>query len=320
MPPSQSLRNRSQCCLGAIASRFVTDHLLQHREAPTRDEPLCKDVASLSTRSEQPESTRYQSVQTYSTSNSRSSLYLSPLQRSLGWGKTGHAVVAGIAEANLTPVAATEVRRLLAVEGYSHLSNISSWADKAKAEQLPGSPSHTIRLPIDGSTPRPHPCPGHFCANDALAQYGATLADRSKPDAEREVALKYIVHLVGDLHQPLHGTDATGQMQVLFLGKQMTLHAVWDDGIINAHGKNASKLTAELMKADKNILTDGTPIDWAREDLDIAQHQIYDTVSLHPTSVVILPPDYARAKWPIVQLRLTEGGLRLASLLNHLLS
>jgi len=237
-----------------------------------------------------------------------------------GWGKTGHAVVADIAEAHLTPKAAEEVHRLLAVEGAHHLSDISSWADKAKQEGLAGSPSHTIRLPIDGSAPGPHPCPGHFCADDALTQYGAVLADRTKSDAEREVALKYIVHLVGDLHQPLHGTNATGQMKVLFRGQQMTLHAVWDDGIIDEHGGNAKQIAGQLIEQEKGVPSGGGPVDWAREDLAIAQQHIYDTVPLHPASIVILPSDYADQKWPIVQLRLSEGGLRLARLLNQLLN
>jgi hypothetical protein len=236
------------------------------------------------------------------------------------WGKTGHAVVADIAEAHLTPEAAAEVHRLLAVEGDQHMSDISSWADKAKEEHLAGSPSHTIRLPIDGSAPGPHPCPGHFCADDALKLYGDVLADKSKPDAEREVALKYIVHLVGDLQQPLHGTNATGQMPVIFRGQQMTLHAVWDDGIIDAHGGSAKQIAAALIEDEHGVPSGGDPMDWAREDLAIAQHDIYNDVPLHPQSVITLPPGYAAQKWPIVQLRLTEGGLRLARLLNQLLN
>jgi len=236
-----------------------------------------------------------------------------------GWGKTGHAVVADIAEAHLTPAAAAEVHRLLAVEGASHLSDISLWADKAKEEHLEGSPSHTIRLPIDGQPPSAHPCPGHFCADDALQRYGAVLADPKQSDADREVALKYIVHLVGDLQQPLHGTDATGQMQVLFNGKQMTLHAVWDDGIIDRHGGTHTEIARKLIDQEHGVASGGDPMQWAQEDLAIAQKDIYNDVPLHPASIVTLPPNYAEAKWPIVEQRLTEGGLRLARLLNQLL-
>jgi len=234
-----------------------------------------------------------------------------------GWGKTGHAVVADIAQAHLTPKAAAEVHRLLAVEGTDHLSDISLWADGVKGQ--PGSPSHTIRLPIDGSEPGPHPCPGHFCADDGLTFYGAVLADKTKPDQEREVALKYIVHLVGDMQQPLHGTTATGGMKVLFRGQETTLHGVWDDGIIDAHTTDDKKLAVQLIKKEKGVPSGGGPQDWAREDLKIAQQDIYSDVPLQPKSVVVLPADYATVKWPIVEERLTQGGLRLARLLNALL-
>ena len=241
-------------------------------------------------------------------------------QRALAWGHTGHAVVADIAQAHLTPSALAEVKRLLAVEGDKNLSDIASWADLAKREGLPGSPSHTIRLPLDNSPAEPHPCPGHFCADDALTLYGAVLADPKRSDAEREVALKYIVHLVGDLHQPLHDTDATGSgIKVVFDGKQTELHAVWDSGIIDEHGGSAEKIAKDLMQSKLNVTTGGAPVDWAKEGLLIAQTQIYNSVPLHPTSPVILPSDYAKAKWPIVQQRLLQGGLRLAALLNSLL-
>ncbi len=239
--------------------------------------------------------------------------------KALAWGKTGHAVVADIAQAHLTPKAAAQVKRLLAVEGAHRLSDISSWADKAKAEGLPGSPSHTIRLPIDGSPAPEHPCPGHFCADDAIRKYGAILGDSKQSDADREIALKYIVHLVGDMQQPLHGVNATGQMKVIFDGKQMTLHAVWDDGIIDEHGGSSAEISTALIKVERGIPSGGDPVDWATEDRTIALESIYNQVPLHPSAVVQLPADYGVVHWPIVERRLTQGGLRLAQLLNELL-
>jgi hypothetical protein len=245
--------------------------------------------------------------------------FLAPC-KAFGWGKTGHAVVADIAEAHLTPSALAEVRRLLAVEGNHNLSDISSWADLAKRDGLAGSPSHTIRLPLDNSPAIEHPCPGHFCADDAITLYGAVLADPKRSDADREIALKYIVHLVGDLHQPLHDTDATGSgIKVIFEGKPSELHAVWDDGIIDDHGGSAREIAHELMKSEKGIPDSGGPLQWAEEGRIIAQKQIYNTIPLHPSSVVVLPLTYGRDEWPTVKLRLTEGGLRLAILLNSLL-
>jgi hypothetical protein len=212
------------------------------------------------------------------------------------------------------------VKLLLAVEGKQYMSDISSWADQAKAEGLAGSPSHTIRLPLDGSPTPDHPCPGHFCADDAITLYGAVLRDRSRPLAEREVALKYIVHLVGDLQQPLHDVNATDSgIKVIFNGKPTVLHGVWDEGIIDEHGGSVQQIAVELIKSERGVQFAGGPMEWAIEGRTIAQAQIYNTIPVKFTAVVVLPPDYGRTKWPIVQQRLTQGGLRLAIILNELL-
>jgi hypothetical protein len=247
------------------------------------------------------------------------SLFLITPRHAHAWGKKGHAVVADIAQAHLTDMAAAEVTRLLGVEGDQRLSDISSWADKAKEEGLPGSPSHTIRLPLDGSPAPPHPCPGHFCADDAITLYGAVLSDPKRSDAEREVALKYIVHLVGDLQQPLHGVDATGQIPVVFDGKPMSLHAVWDDGIIDEHGGSANQIAKDLIAKEDGVPSGGGPVQWAEEDRSIALASIYNTLPRRSSTTITLPSDYGATHWPIVQQRLIQGGLRLARLLNELL-
>jgi hypothetical protein len=145
------------------------------------------------------------------------------------------------------------VEKLLAVEGTRRLSDISLWADQAKADGLPGSPRHTIRLPLDGSATPEHPWPGHFCADDTITRYSAVLADLSRPLAEREIALKYIVHLVGDLQQPLHGVADTGGLQLSFKGKVASLHSVWDDGIIDDHGGSHQEIATALIKKEEGI-------------------------------------------------------------------
>jgi hypothetical protein len=249
-------------------------------------------------------------------------LSLPGYQPAFAWGHVGHAVVADIAQAHLTPAAAEEVKRLLATEGAHRLSDISSWADQVKGDDLPNRPAHTLRLPLDGGDPPPHPCPSHFCADDGIAFWSKVLADPKQPDDQRETALKYIVHLVGDLQQPLHDTDAGGaNLNVIFEGKDTQLHKVWDEGIIESQaGKNPAEIAKSLIKSEAGVPSGGTPMDWAIEGREIAQKQIYDTIPRNPSGIVRLPANYAAQKWPIVQLRLTEGGLRLARILNQLLT
>ena len=189
----------------------------------------------------------------------------------LAWGITGHAVVADIAESQLTPPPSVEVQRHLAVEGDKHLSDISAWADQAKREYLAGSPDHSIRLPLDGSPAALHACYDRFCAIDALTLYEGVLDDRSKSDTERQVALKYAVHLVGDLQQPLHAVDATGSgTRVRFDGRSTELHKVWDNGIIDDHGGSTAKIAHELAPLAGSVYAGGEPLDCAQEAREIA--------------------------------------------------
>ena len=245
-----------------------------------------------------------------------------PPHSAFAWGHVGHAVVADIAQAHLTPAATVTINRLLATDGAHRLSDISSWADEVKGEDLPNRPAHTIRLPLAGDPTPPHPCPSHFCADDGITFWSAVLADPNRSDRDRETALKYIVHLVGDLQQPLHDVDATGSdLKVVFEGKETQLHKVWDDGILESNaGKDPSRIAIELMQSEADVPSGGDPADWAEEGRLIAQTKIYKTISPHTANEITLPPGYAREMWPVVKLRLTEGGLRLARLLNQLLT
>ena len=84
-------------------------------------------------------------------------------QPAFAWGRVGHAIVAEIATSRLTPQTSAEVSRLLALEGASRMSDVSSWADDIKQSHMPSPPDHSVRLPL-GNGPVPgHPCPNGFC-------------------------------------------------------------------------------------------------------------------------------------------------------------
>ena len=247
----------------------------------------------------------------------------------LAWGKMGHATVADIAEAQLTPKALATVRQLLASDGDQHLNQVSSWADEMKKERreygeagIAGKVSHTIRLPLDHSGYSPNLCPSQFCAVAVINYYDKILADRSATMPQREEALKFVVHLVGDVHQPLHASAVTGgQIQVLFDGQQYTLHRVWDSMIIKQEaGDNDELLARRLMATEHGLYFGGDPASWALEGRDIARDQIYGAVPQHTDQVLQLPPDYADRNWPIVEARLTQAGIRLGALLNAALN
>jgi hypothetical protein len=241
------------------------------------------------------------------------------------WGATGHATVANIAELNLKPAVWAEIKTLLAVDGVTHMAKVASWADQ---QREPGDPVHTTRVPIDSSPAPAHACTGTaMCADEAIAHYTTVLADRSKPAAAREEALKYIIHLVGDLHQPLHGSDPVGYNLVSLNGTATTIHPIWDNTIIDAHGVASATLAQELMANGQAVALGGAPRDWASESSAMARDYIYESMPACwdykepacPGTPVALPNDYAAAKYPLVAQRLKQGGYRLAALLNSLL-
>lgn len=239
----------------------------------------------------------------------------------LAWGWNGHAIVAEIASRHLSPPIKAEVEALLATEGQRSLVDISLWADLAKALRMPDQPSHVVRLPLDGGGYDPaNICKKNRCAIAAVERYVAVLHDRGKPAAERLTALKYVVHLVGDLHQPLHTSADTGARAVTLAGAVTTLHAVWDDDIIARQGKDWRQLAEELDNRPPPA-SPGTPVDWALQGRDIARDVIFKdrrlAVGGRGNALPGLPASYLDDNWPIVRERLQMGGWRLAALLEQ---
>jgi hypothetical protein len=247
-------------------------------------------------------------------------------QVAFAWGNTGHAAVANVAELNLRPAVWNEIKGLLATEGATHMSKVASWADTQRSAT---DPVHTTRVPIDGSPAPAHACTGTaMCADEAIASYSAILIDRSRTASDREVALKYLIHLVGDLHQPLHGSDPIGYNLVTFNGSSpVTIHAIWDDTIIAQHGVASALLAQELINNDIAVDSGGTPREWATQSSKLAREQVYDILPVCwdykapscPDVPAALPAGYATSKYPVVAKRLKEAGYRLAALLNSLL-
>ena len=245
-------------------------------------------------------------------------------QQAFPWGHAGHAVVADIAESRLTPEAARQVHEILAVEHFEHLHDVSAWADEIKKDRLPGSPAHSQRQPLDHSTEIViGACPSHYCAVQGIHDYYKMVADKSAPLEKREIALKYLVHLVGDIHQPFHGAAITGGgIHVVFLGKNDKLHGVWDAAILYTRGRDpkefAKKFEAEA--ADRKLAYGGTPEQWALESRDLVRDRILPELpKAEDGKPIALPDNYGDKNWDVVQDRITQAGYRLAELLNSAL-
>jgi len=265
----------------------------------------------------------------------------------MAWGPEGHAIVADIAQAHLDTAASTEVASLLKLEGFDRLDQISSWADGNRKE-FPGTGSwHYVDIPLKANGyVAARDCAQDNCAIARLDQYTHVLADKTATPQARLLALKWVVHLVGDIHQPLHAEDNDDKggntVQVQFFGKGSNLHSLWDGGVIRQAlslqpGPNytfdhavvqndAMALDAAITPdqrtawATKNLLPQivDASIVWADESHLLAQQVAYSDID--KPSGDAWSRRYQQKAWPVIQKRLEQGGVRLAEVLNEALT
>ena len=264
-------------------------------------------------------------------------LLLFPLH-AFAWGAKGHAVVAELAERGLSPNVAAEIRKL---NFGAPLRDIASLPDDWRADETKGlRPGNTGSLHF-ANTPneiatfdRARDCKEDQCVVAGIEKYIATLKDRTQPNDKRREALIFVVHLIGDLHQPMHTAggmvkdETTGQMvpdlggnkvKVRFLGIETNLHSIWDSGIIDWGPATVDDYVNHLMKFEMRgrsveELQRGTVQDWFEESHYAAVHDAYEIGN------GVLGGEYAKKNIGIVYERLLRGGLRLRKVLEDALS
>lgn len=242
----------------------------------------------------------------------------------LAWGKTGHRVVATIADAQLSGLARAHIRELLG--GAESLDEAANWPDEMRSAptqfwQKTATPWHYVTL--NGILYDEAPPEGD--ALEALNRFSATLRDPNASLADKQLALRFIVHLVGDLHQPLHVgkcCDKGGNdVKVKWFGRDLNLHSVWDSALVDeqqlSFTEYASKLQRHTSSADVIAWWDVNPRDWISESA-----QIRETV--YPNMPAKGPPElswsYAYQFTPVMERRLAQAGVRLAAYLNDIYS
>lgn len=236
------------------------------------------------------------------------------------WGPLGHEVVAEIAARQLTPEARAMVEDLLGAPAADALRDHASWADDIRAFEGLGitAPYHYLNFP-DGScsyTPA-RDCLGGRCIVSALERF----TDQLRRGADREaraVALKWVLHLVADVHQPLHAGRAEDRggndVQVRWQGDGTNLHALLDSGLISRRGARpvpyATALLTELpqpTRAATRWSREG-PREWAEESCRLVP-------GMYPRGPRI-DRTFADRTRAVLEARLLLAGLRLAALLN----
>jgi nuclease S1 len=244
-----------------------------------------------------------------------------PLTTGARWWDLGHRIVARLAETRLTPHTREAVRDIL--DGQS-LADASVWADNIRQYRHDADKLHYVNIPLADTryVPERH-CPGGQCIIAAIEQERHLLADPAASREERAEALRFLIHFMGDMHQPLHvgddGDRGGNQRAVIFLGHPTDLHKVWDGEMIDSSVANQDEyfelLRKRMRSLDLKALEAGTVVDWAMEGHRIAAEHVYR-----------LPRDgrigraYVRANRPIIDRALIAGGVRLAKVLNEALA
>jgi hypothetical protein len=156
----------------------------------------------------------------------------------LAWGPEGHAIVADIATAHLTPAAQAQVSRLLALESHQSLDQVASWADAVRPARPATAPWHFVDIPLTAE----HYDPSRDCQNDdcviaRIVSFTELLTQSRDITQTRLDALKWVVHFVGDAHQPLHAEDNNhdkggNTISLTYFGAHKNLHSIWDTTIL----------------------------------------------------------------------------------------
>lgn len=239
---------------------------------------------------------------------------LIPVPAKADWGKTGHRVVGQIAQDNLTPAALKAVTEILKGET---LATASTWSDEIKSDSSYDEFKkwHYVNLPLDKKYSEVE----HQSENivTAINRCIKVLQDNKSTKEDKTFHLKFLVHLVGDIHQPLHVgryEDLGGnKIYVKFFGENSNIHRVWDSDMINNYKMSYTELSDYLQSYKEIDFVQGDAVCWANESQDHVK-EIYSNIEEQEK----LSYNYLFNNFYTVKDRLFRAGIRLANILNKI--
>jgi nuclease S1 len=246
----------------------------------------------------------------------------------LAWGRMGHRASARFTESRLSLQARTIIRDLL--EPGESLADASTWADE-NSREIPGSAAwHFVNVHVSSPHYSPRDCRPQGCVVSKIAEFRTILADQNAPRSRRRMALRFFVHLVQDLHQPMHVADRNdrgGNNLQLRYGRydNTNLHQVWDSGLLSKRYRREADLVRELEwvanQPQSRDWVKGRIEDWVDESLEVGRRAylaVPGTKGMLRTGDAI-SRDYEDENVPVAVERLARSGVRLASMLNEIL-
>jgi len=280
-----------------------------------------------------------------------------PAASAKAWNDEGHEVVALIADHFLEPAVRQKVHAMLALDTDGliahNIANEATWLDKygesdrgtTKERYNQTRQWHFVNIEVDQpdidaacfghpAIPAGTPAsrgPADDCIVDKINQFATELANPDTSQEERLNALKFLLHLVGDLHQPLHASDhhdAGGtQVGVRAAGfRPGNLHYYWDTEFVEELGDDPKQVAADLISGiDQSgsvaAMATGTPTDWAMESFQLSKDHAYGNLGKpNASGTYRLSPAYITDAIETVRVQLARAGVRLATVLNKALA
>jgi hypothetical protein len=259
-------------------------------------------------------------------------------------------MVGDIAEHYLNAKAKSRVLGLLEADrladgqpsGRRTLGEVASWADEIKDFEWGKRRSswHYDDVPLCEAAEYSKYCKNGRCASAQLAREIEILANERARPGQRNEALKWVVHLLGDLHQPLHaanrGDRGGNRVQVSFFGERdnppygsLNLHAVWDVSMVRRliadRGGESAIVSAPIADGTRDAWGRGSISDWAVESHRIARDTVYPLLPVEAScskkivEVVAIGQAYYAKAAPVIEIQIRKAGVRLAQMLNETL-
>ncbi len=241
------------------------------------------------------------------------------------WGVEGHEIVAAIALRELAPTARSEVGRLLGSPVL--MIHEANWADEIRDARPRTGSWHYVDIPLAaGGYDMRRDCPDGDCVVAQIDRAAGLLSDRRLAGGMRAEALRFLIHFVADVHQPLHAEDnddkGGNQVHVRIGRMRANLHKVWDTDVVAPLGYDSGAAADEIVRgvtaAQKQEWRAGPSARWANESHAIAREHVYPPLA--GARDVRLPRDYAVRQAPLARLLLAKAGVRLGWILNRALA
>lgn len=240
----------------------------------------------------------------------------------MSWGVVGHRAIGKIAQNHLNKKASEAVKNLL---GSESLAMVSTYPDEIRSykQYAYTAPWHYVNLPEGlnytdfSSQLKSIETPNIY---KAMVNCIADLKDPAKSKQDKTFALKFLVHLVGDIHQPMHtghAEDSGGNgIKIKLMRKESNLHGLWDSGLIDYAGLSYNELAA-----DCDVISRKEAKNWQKEDITKWAYESYEiTAQLYAEAAK--NPEFDYSYYPnhaeVMKKRLAQAGLRLAGLLNEI--